>query len=372
MNLFVLFILPPVLLPYTIILSFLLLALLILLPFIPGIRELCRPKDPLPLSIEMDYSKNPRYFDRAFKGILEKSLEKVGYENGLKHVRLSKDELVEVSDLKTVPDNENISNILYVKGNFVSGKRTQLNKELYVKGAATIGENSILRGLSCDGNVILSRGTRVIRWVGAEGNISVSPGCSLGVLCACNGVMDIGKGCAFKALYGNPITTYEEPQGYGRGNPENEAIKMKTMKRPARRPDAKEAKNIEDLVWYISGKNFSIPPFSMVEDDLVCKNSLTLEKGCIITGSLKVYGNVVLEENVTVNGNIFAEGEITIGANCSVTGNIFSQSIIRVAGNGKIGKAGATKSIIGKKGVELTHNTLIFGYILTEGSGKIS
>jgi predicted acyltransferase (DUF342 family) len=352
-------------LSYPILLALIIFLLLMLLPFIPAIKELLKPKDFRALFIKMDYSKNPRYFDRAFKNLLEKALKEAGDEPGLKRVQLSKTELVEVSDSKTVPDHESVNNILYVKKSFVSGEGVRLNKEVFVKESAVIGEKNILRAIACDGSITISDGTRITRWAGTDGNIMVGQGCVLGKLCSCGGLLEINKECLFKILYGNPIITYALQDG--NRNPGDEAKEKEGLARPV----PAEVKNIEDLAWYSSEKYFSIPPFSMIEGDIISKKNLTLKEGCITTGSLKAYGNVVLEKNVTVNGNIFAEGKIVIGANCSIMGDIFSQKYIRIAGGVCVGKEKTIKSVIGKKGIELTYNTTIFGYVLTEGTGRV-
>ncbi|MFA7329079.1 MAG: hypothetical protein WC081_06215 [Candidatus Ratteibacteria bacterium] len=338
--------------PYPILLAFLIFLLLILLPFVPAIRELVRPKDSLALFIKMDYTKNPRYFDRAFKDILEKSLEKVGYEPGLKKVQLSKNELVDISDSKVVPDNEIVGNILYVRKKFTSGKRVYLNKEIFAGESAIIGEKNVLRAVASDGNITISAGTRVIRWVGTEGSVFVGSDCVLGKLCSCSGLLEIGKACVFNALYGKPINTYKMP--------DKEVVSV-----------APKMKNVDDAAWYVSENHFSIPPGAVINNDIISKRNLTLKKDCTVAGSLKSYGNIVLDEGVTVKGNLFAEGDIIIGGKSTVTGNIFSQSYIRIAGNVRVGETGTIKSVIGKKGIELTGNTVIFGYVLTEGTGRV-
>lgn len=361
MNLYLAF----ALLPLPVLLTFLFFLLLLLLPFLPGIVELVKPKDALPLFIKMDYFKDPRYFDRAFKRILNGALEKIGFEPGMKQVKLSKNETVEISDSKMVRDGESISHIIYVKKTFTSGKDVRLNKEIFAAEAATIGEKNILRALACDGNVVISNDTKIIRWVGSEGNIKVGSKCILGVFCSCKGKLEINKDCLFKALYGNPVVTYGMQAGGV--NPKAET----QLKEEAVQPGRAEVRTIEDVAWYASEKDFIISPFTRVDKDIIVKNNLTLKKGCAVKGSLKTYGNIVLEEDVTVDGNIFAEGDIIIGKRCVISGNLFSQNRILIADNARIGREGVVKSIIGKKDIKLNQNTVIFGYMRTEGTGRV-
>ena len=66
--------------------------LLLALPFLPGIIELRKPQDDRALSINMDYSKDPRYFGNSFRGILTRALGTKSLSEGMKQVSLSKEE----------------------------------------------------------------------------------------------------------------------------------------------------------------------------------------------------------------------------------------------------------------------------------------
>ncbi|MBN1445052.1 MAG: hypothetical protein JW957_02970 [Candidatus Omnitrophica bacterium] len=346
--------------------TFLLFAILAFMPFLPGIIELKRPKDALPLFIKMDYMKDPRYFERSFKSLLNKAMENEGPEPGIKNVRLSKNEEVEVADSKTIADGESVDHILYVRGNFKSGNEAYLRKEIYAGGVAELGVKNIVRAVACDGNVTVSEGSKIVRWIGAEGDMKVAENCSLGVLCASSGKLEINRKCTFKALYGRPVVTYDVQNGFI----SKEIPPGETEKKNSRTvPDG--LKTIGDIALYSSEEELIISPRSLIERDIIAKKNLVLKNGCTVSASIKAYGNIFIGEGTTVDGNIFAEGEIIVGRNCTVTGNIFSQSVIRFAENVRAGKKGAVKSVIGKKGIELTSNNVIFGYVLTEGTGRI-
>jgi len=351
---------------YPVLWSFVIFSLLLLMPFLPGIIELHNPKDNLPLSIKMDYVKNPRYFDRSFKNILHNALKKAGYESGVKQVKLSKKETVEISDEKTLHAGEKANNILYVKKDFISKKGVNLKKEIYVKGNAIIGEENILRAIACEGDITLSSKTRLIRWAGAEGNIKIHTQCVLGKRCSCDGELEIARDCSFKCLYGKSVVTYAVHDS-GKGA----ESRQKNPKENTTPVPEQEIKNIEDIAWHSTKEFESIPPFTKIDKDFVIKKNFTVNEGCTLTGNIKSYGDIILKKDVTVNGSIFAEGSIAIGENCTVTENVFSQNKILLSKGVRIGKKDGVKSVIGKKGVELGGNVIIFGYVLTEGEGKI-
>jgi len=349
--------------PLVLLLIFIAFLVLLLIPLLPGLREIIKPKDASPLFIKMDYAKDPRYFDRAFKKILENALQVDTETPGIKHVRLNKDEEVELCESRFVPESSSIENILYVKKTFVTDKKVRLKKEVYVRGSSLIGEENHLRALAGDGDINIGNRTVVLRWIGTSGNIIIQDECRLGIFCSCDGELNIGKGCFFKALYGKPIMTY--------GTTSIEPDRQENNQESHSQEIPEEVRSIEDLVWYSSAKYLSIPTGTKVEKDFVVKHNLILRKSCFVKGSLKAYGNIILEEGVTVDGNIFSEQEIIIGPDCTVTGDIFSQGYVQVGHGFYLGKTASIKSLIGKKGVQLTGKVVIYGYVLTEGQGKV-
>ena len=354
--------------PSPILLAFALFLLLLILPFIPGFRELRNKRDADPLVVNMNYAKDPRYFEQSFKKIIEKGLLPVGTESGLKQIKLSKQETIEVCDSKIIKTGETVSHILYVKGTFLSQKGARIPAEVYAKGTATLGEETLIRALAGDGDIVLGPRTKVIRWVGTDGAMRIGEACTLGVSCACDGSMEIDKGCVFRALFGNPVATHKaslSEQVMPRGEPASE------RETPAAAPDNR-VRNIEDLAWYATRNTLSVPPSARVDTDIIARHHIRIGKEAVLTGSVKAYGNVVLNEAVTVHGNIFAEGTITIGPRCTISGDIFCQNGIHLAEGTRVGRAGAVKSVIGKKFVRLENNVIIFGYVLTEGTGDIS
>jgi len=90
-----------------------------------------------------------------------------------------------------------------------------------------------------------------------------------------------------------------------------------------------------------------------------------------VYGSYKSYKSIFIEKAAIIFGDIFAEGDIKIDDDCIVMGNVFSQSRVFIGNNVHISKPGTIKSIIGKKFVELGKNTVIYGYVLSEGEGIV-
>jgi len=62
---------------------------------------------------------------------------------------------------------------------------------------------------------------------------------------------------------------------------------------------------------------------------------------------------------------------VIIGAGCTILGNVFSQGRFAIGTGGHVGEKGQIKSVIGKKGVFLKGNVALYGYLMTEGEGKV-
>lgn len=351
--------------PFPVVATFLLFFILVALPFFPGMMELRKPRDSAPLFINMHYIKDPKYLAASFKNLLVKALEKTGLEPGMKEVNLSKKEKVEVAVSKNISDGEKVEHIIYAGEDFKTGKDVTLEKEIYAVKSAVIGENNVLRAIACDGNLLISSGTGISRWISSGGEMKIASGCSAGNLCSCSGKLEINRDSSFKALYGLPVYTYGIKGGLDGKDFPGESLKTDT------KPAYNEISAIDDVAMYFRGRELTIPPNSLVERDIIAKTNMVLRKGCRISGNIKVYGDIFLEEDNVVDGNIFAEGSIFVGENCRVTGTLFSQNIIRFEKNVRVGRKDKVKSVIGKKGVEMTENNVVYGYILTEGRGRI-
>jgi predicted acyltransferase (DUF342 family) len=88
-------------------------------------------------------------------------------------------------------------------------------------------------------------------------------------------------------------------------------------------------------------------------------------------GSPAPYGELVLEANVIIDGSVFADGEIIVGPNANISGHIFSQKAVYICERTVISCPTTLKTVIGKKSVSIEQNVTIYGYVLTEGDGKI-
>ena len=326
---------------------------LLVLPFVPGIMELRHPQDSGALSINMDYSRDPRYFGNSFKGILKKALKTESLNQGTGQITLSKKETVEIVPTTKIPAGDNVDHLMVVTGNFISLDNVTLNKEIYVHGKASLGKRNTLRALAAEGKVSLASKTRVIRWVDAEGEFMADRSCDLGWSISSGNRLKISPDCCFRRLYGMPVRTWDE-------GPENDVTDT-----DQECEEMGETAFISDKDWTV------IPPGTKIDKTLIFKQNLRIKRYCVLDKDVKTYKKLILEEGVRIKGNVFAENGITTGPLSRIFGDIFSQETIYLGKGSKIGRAGSTKSVVARGDIVLGRGVIIYGYVVAGKRGRI-
>ncbi len=342
--------------------------ILLLVPFLMGVIELYKPQDSSPLFIEMDRSKDPRYLGKSFRYILENAIQYEDISPGMKEVKLSKKETLEITGTKKIHAGEEGRHVYYVRGDFVSSPKTQFVKEIYVTGNAAIGSESMLRALACAGKVFIAERANIIRWVDAEQDIDICRGGNLGISVSSGGKLRVSGQCKFKRLYGSPIVTVDDIQFVS--DPESESEGAKSPGRVS--PEERYIENITDTAWIVHRKHTVIPQSTWIHQDFIARKDLRIKRECVLEGNIRTYGNLIIGEDVHVSGNVFVEGDVEIGEGSFLQGSLFSQGNALIRKGVRIGEQGKVKSVIVRKGIILCQDVRIYGYVLTDGLGTIS
>ncbi len=335
--------------------------LLLAVPLIPAWLEVFFPKDNQPLFIDLTYIRDPRFFDKQFLGELQP------YLNELKKLRNNELKFrgktpIEYFNFLDKKDTKTVSSLLVINGNLTSTGRCSFQQPIYIKGKAEIGEQTELNILIVHGDVSIGKNSVIKGWLSSYGEIRVGGGVALTNRVVGDKSLSLAKGCTFNSLYAMPIATYEA---------EFVSRKPATVSVVAQPAKTDSMHRVSDFHWYGTQKFVTVPPFSTINNSLIVKSDLILHRGTVINGSVKCYGNLILERDVTVNGEVISEKDIEIGENCIVSENVFSQANIRIQGGSRIGAPGLYKSAIGKKGVWLGKNVIIYGYVMTAGKGTV-
>lgn len=333
---------------------------MLLLPFWPGLREGLWPRDEYPLPVNMHYSKDPRHLGRSFRRILFEGLGSNAAAPGIRTVRLSKDETVEVQADCRIETGLTLPHILLVQGDLQAQPRVTFRKELYVAGSASIGRRCRLRSLVCDADAMLGPEIRISRWIDANGDIHVGAGSRLGVSCSCAGQLVLDHGVEFQRLFSPQIKSPDYIERHLPALPSGRTPRTAVQK----------IKTIDDVTNYRRRSSLLLSG-TVIEQDLVVKGDLNLADRVSIHGDIRCDGRVIIGRDSVIIGGVFAEGPVEILHNAVVLGNLFSQDSVKLHPGVRIGRAGRIKSIIAKKRIVVDRNVAICGYMLTEGKGLV-
>ncbi len=327
------------------------LAVLVLfLPVVPSLREIYRPKDDKPLNINMEYAKDPRYFDKAFRHMIKGAMS--NEDPGMQMVSLSKQDRVEViKSTGNQGNGEALDHILFVTGDLSTEASARFDKEIYVSGRAQIGKLNSLRALVCDGDVDLGEGTVVTRWVGSPGTIRVSDNCVLGVRTACDEDIFIGRNTFFRSLYGKQIHI-----GEGADN----ALVMNENERPESLYQKKQKKKRKNGQLWMP-RRVLVPSKTRRKKDIDSKRDLVIGEDSHIEGNVRTRGKLTLNENVIIEGDVMAEKDIIIKRGCVIRGRVLSKMSIYVAEDFVLGAQEAPRSMIAKGELEIGEESRIYG-----------
>jgi cytoskeletal protein CcmA (bactofilin family) len=340
---------------------------MLVLPFVPGLFEIRRPRDRYPLLVNLDYAKDPRYLGRRLRGLLRAGLEDAATDApGTHDVQLSKPERVEVSAARTLEPDSTCDVVLYVRGDLDAGRGSRLREDAYVLGSAVLQADCDVRTLACDGEVRLGAGARVRRWLDADHDVWVAERCDLGAYCATAGVLHLADGVRFTRLFAGPILT----QGaVPRPLPTLPAV-LPPLPRPERPHDELTASIDEALAWHAGDLTLAVD--SRQGGDAVVRGNLRLERGAVLRGRVRVYGDCHLQEGSVLDGDLYADGDVVLGDGVTVTGIIFTQARVTIGRGSQIGRPGAVKSVVGNRGVTLGREVVVHGQVHAECEGRVS
>lgn len=336
-------------------------ALLILLPFVPGLIEVAWPRDRYPLPIDLDYHKDPRYLGRSARALMDAALADHEGDVGRLSVKLSREEQVDVADRIEIPAGARVETLLVARGVLEIGEDAACERDAFARAGARVGARAALRALACDGPAVLGDGVRITRWLDVEGDVAVGAGAVLGAHAAASGAMTLADGVAFSRLYAETVHTaaWSGPRELPEPPP------------PFALPDVEEIRDLEDTATLHRG-DLTVGPGETHDRPLVVHGDLTVAAGAKLGRTVKAYGAITLADGALLLGDAFAEGRIVVGAGASVRGNIFTQDVVELRRGTRVGAPGVRKSVVGKKGVVLGDDVAVHGYVLTDGQGRVS
>lgn len=334
--------------------------LMLIVPFIPAFREMIHPKDNKPMLIDQEYTRDPRFLDKHLLEELKPVLDKT--ENAQKTLKYKNSVPIDIVNEFKASDPYKADHVLIVSNDMKTASGSTFKQPVYVKGKASIGENCSFDILMAENEVTVGRNLTLEKWMSSNANIKIGQSATLGKRVACDGILQIGKGCRFRNLYAMPVSTYDVDFNL-------EVMKPAAVEFPdGQMPNMTE---VSDSNWYVAKGFMTIPPYSMVNNSMIVKSDLVLRQGVVVNGNIKVYGKVTMEKDVRIYGELICNGDIEVGEFSYIRENLFTQSQITIKNGVRIGLPGQNKSIIGKKGINLDKNVIIYGNVMTAGEGLV-
>lgn len=333
------------------------------LPLVPGLLEVLRPRDRYPLPVDLDFARDPRYLGASLRRLLRGALPDDDLAAGLHEVTLSRPEQVCVTGDLALDRQQRCTQVMVVRGDLRGAEGVHFEREVHCTGRAVLGDYASLRAVAADGDLILGARVSVLRWLDTEGELRAGPASNLGRHCAARGRILLADGCRFARLFGAPIQT---PGAEPRPAPVALTPQIPDL---ASGQDGR-ARTIDQVLRHERG-DLALSAATNLEGDLVVRGDLEVGAGSVIAGSVRAGGAVRLGADVEVRGSVFADGPVTLARGVSVAGHVFGQDTVAVAPAVQIGRPGAIKSLVGNRGVTLAERVVVHGQVLTAGEGLV-
>lgn len=330
---------------------------ILMLMFPIGIGLAAKKYESVPLHIQQSNIKNPRYFSLSFQNIFNKAWNE--YDgSGILHMS-QEEKVIEVEKIKLLP-NEVCNCIVYADSlDFSPNNGICFEKEIYARGNVRLEKIPVLRAIACKQNLIIGDGTRVVRWADSDGILIVHRNCDLGISTSSATKLLIGENCSFKRLYAPIIYLGVEKAdldsyAYTFFNDIKDPIVFSEVIR--------DIEYVDDEITNEKG---------VLKNTIITKKDLTVISGFEVQGHITSHKDIKIDDNAIVHGNIFSEGNVFIGKNSKVYGIVFSQENIYLETQAVIGQPRKLKSIVARGDITFERGCRVYGYISTEGTGRI-
>ncbi len=328
---------------------YLLYALVVALPLLPGLLELRAGDDDDPLKIDASYARDPRFLGKSMRAKVEPIVDATHGEARVQFLN-RKNEFALITDAYRSPDRVRFDDIVLSRGDFHVGDRSVM-LDVYARGDVAVGAYAQVRTLAAGRNARFGSRLSVVRWIDVEGDCTIGDAADLGQSVAASKRLVIGAGVRFSRLFGRPISVIDGRRA------ELHALSAG--------PLLARASGARRLV-----KTLTLDPGARIEDDVVAAGDVELLPGAVIAGSLKAGGTVTLRANACVVGNIVARETVTLEADAMVLGHIFGDLDVVLHAGALVGDRHAPKTIHASRAVRIAPEACIFGWLIAERGGQ--
>jgi predicted acyltransferase (DUF342 family) len=338
---------------------------LLLLPFIPTLREWMRPTDAAPLPIDQYATHKLRHLADSLRGAMDnvlgasptrtqllshgKDLSFNGVPITILH---NEDGAGDKRASEVLETKDSLGQIVVFADTAAILPGCDTLADLYAMEDLHIGDDVTIRVGCVNGEARLGRNVLIHRWIDAETivadeNLSVN-----GRITALESIRfshnsTFVRGGAPTMYFGDEVARHATPLH---------------VVHPVCTP--------EETKRFLHDGDITVGEDTPRHGNFVVRGSARVNAACHIAGSIKTYDFLRVDENVNIAGAVVAGKAIVIGAGCAILGPIISEDDIIIGPNCLIGSPGIPTTITCRKLV-IAEGVVIHGVVTTLDSAHV-
>ena len=336
---------------------------LIVLPFLPTLREWLSPTDDAPLPIDQNATHGLRHFADSFRNLVghllgpaptRDELHRIGktlFHNGTQVTILHDGDGLDV--LETGVELQEVGKLAHIaifadEARIAANCKTQA--DIFALQDIQIGSNAQLRACCAVGHMRLAQNVLIHRWADAQTIVAGRDLIVHGRITALGSIRFSDNTQFVRA--GAPTIYFGERDNAHVVAPAVEPLPIPSSRR------------------YLLDGDTTISDEIPCNGDFVIRGSAQVFTGSIIRGSIKAHDFLRLHENVSVSGSVISSRGIVIGAGCAILGPLISEDDIIIGPNSVVGCA-ATPTTISCRKLVVTQGVIIHGVVTTQDSAYV-
>jgi predicted acyltransferase (DUF342 family) len=329
----------------------------LLLPLVPALSELFRPKDAAPLQAVGNDAGKLTYFATSFTERAER--------DGLLGTTVPtsmRDGTTVIGVSRTVPlldVRKPTQSVVVLLDSVALPEGVEFAGEVLARLAMPPGRRNAFRAVLGLHDVGLGEGSAVQRWVHAQGRLEVADHCRLFGRATSEHTIVLGHNVAFERLQA-PVIQVAGSEVADVPAPNAGAAEQFV-------PD--QGEEITAGYWRVNG-DLVVPSGTQLLASVVCRGNIIVEDGARVTGAVKAHGELIVRPNAVVNGSLAARKRIVIETGAHVIGPVISEESVRV--DAAVVGASDRASTVTAPIVELLPGATIYGAVMAGVRGSTS
>ncbi|WP_019937058.1 polymer-forming cytoskeletal protein [Bordetella sp. FB-8] len=336
---------------------------LIVLPFLPTLREWLVPTDDAPLPIDQNATHELRHFADSFRKLIDHllgsaptrdELHRIGktlFHNGAQVTLLHDGDGLDV--LETGFELEEVGRLAHIaifadEARIAANCQTQA--DIYAVRDIQVGSGVQLRACCSAGNMRLAQNVLIHRWADAQTIVAGRDLIVHGRITALDSIRFSDNTQFVRA--GAPTLYFGESDDAHISAPPVQPLSAPSSRR------------------YLLDGDTTISDEMPCDGDFVVRGSAQVVARSVVRGSIKAHDFLRLHENVSVSGSVISARGIVIGAGCAILGPLISEDDIIIGPNSVVGSAATPTTVICRKLI-VAQGVVIHGVVTTQDSAYV-